>query len=68
MDYRAENHGSLWLVVPLTPQATTWLNEHVSEDAQRWGNAVALKPGDVPGLVERLRNNGFDVEIVGGFQ
>lgn len=68
MDYKATNYGSLWLIEPLTPQATEWLNEHLGEDAQRYGNAVAVEPRYVSGLVERLRAEGFDVEYTGGFQ
>lgn len=67
MDYKAENHGSLWLIRPLTPEATEWLNENLSEEAQWFGNAVAVEPRYVPGLVERLRAEGFDVDT-GGFQ
>lgn len=68
MDYRATNHGSLWLIEPLTPQATEWLNDNLGEEAQRWGNAVAVEPRYVPELIERLRAEGFDVDVTGGFQ
>jgi len=39
-DFRCENHGSLFLLFPLTQNAHSWIEEHLPVDAQRFGNAV----------------------------
>jgi len=37
-DFRSENHGSLFLLLPLTPSAHSWIEEHLPEDAQWFGS------------------------------
>jgi len=42
-DFRCENHGSLFLLFPLTQHAHSWIEEHLPEDVQWFGNAVAVE-------------------------
>ncbi len=42
-DFRCENHGSLFLLFPLTLSARSWIEEHLPEDAQWFGNAVVIE-------------------------
>lgn len=42
VDYRFENHGSIWLCRPLTDAAREHLEENVSDEAQWWGGARTL--------------------------
>ncbi len=32
VDFLCENHGSIFLLRPLTPSATSWLEEHIGQD------------------------------------
>ena len=32
VDFLCENHGSIFLLKPLTPSATSWLEEHIGQD------------------------------------
>ena len=43
-DVSIESHGSLMLFRLLTPAATDFVDENVSEDAQYLGNALAVEP------------------------
>jgi len=31
-DFLVENHGSIFLLKPLTPSATSWIEEHIGQD------------------------------------
>lgn len=44
MDLAFENHGSLFLVRPLTAAGEAFLSETAPEDAQFFGNAMAVEP------------------------
>lgn len=43
LDFRCENHGSLFLLFPLTQSAHSWIEEHVPSDVQWFGNAVIIE-------------------------
>jgi hypothetical protein len=59
-DFRLENHGSVWLVRPLNGEAQEWLEEHT--DGMWFGNALAVEPRYVDGLVFGLESDGFAFE------
>ncbi len=42
-DLNITNHGSIFLLHPLTEAGEEWISEHIPEDAQRHGNAVAVE-------------------------
>lgn len=60
-DIRLENHGSVFLVRPMNDKAQEWLKNAVQEDAQWLGNALAVEPRYVAGLMEGLSDEGFQV-------
>jgi hypothetical protein len=57
--FDVENHGSIVLVRPLTPDVTNWLVDHTADDAQWFGNALVVEPRYVEALVEGLIAEGF---------
>ena len=61
-DFTVENHGSIFLVRPLTDEVKGWLNEHVAEDAQWFGGALAVEHRYVSDLVQGLLNEGFALD------
>ena len=42
--FHVEDLGTLILIRPLTDRVEEWLREHVSEDAQYFGNALVVSP------------------------
>ena len=60
-DFILENHGSIWLVRPQSEPAREHLAENVSDEAQWFGDALVVEPRYVEGLVNGLRNNGWEV-------
>ena len=36
-DFEFVEHGSICLLTPMTPAAHDWVQEHIPEDATRWG-------------------------------
>lgn len=48
---RLEDHGTIWLVAPVSEDATEWLRDNVSEESEWMGNAVVVEPRYVEALV-----------------
>lgn len=61
-DVRVEPHGSLVLVRPLTAAAREWLDEHVAEESQWFGGALACEPRYVGELLAALVADGLEME------
>ena len=61
-DFRIENHGSLYLVRPLTKPATRWLEDVT--DAQWFGGAAVVEPRYLAPLVEGMWDAGFATEAL----
>jgi len=59
--FELDDHGSIVLVRPLTDDVRAWLDEHVEEDAQWWGGALAVQPDYVVPLVGALMDEGFAI-------
>lgn len=61
MDLSFENHGSLFLVRPLTDAGRKFLDETAPDDAQFLGLAMAVEPRYVPGVREAAQDYGLEV-------
>jgi hypothetical protein len=57
--FTVEDHGSIVLVRPLTPDVTTWLQENTDDEAQWFGAALVCEPRYVAPLVAELIEQGF---------
>jgi hypothetical protein len=55
--FTVEDHGSLFLIRPLTRDVTSWLTRHT--DATWFGGAIAVEPRYVDDLVDGMRSAGF---------
>jgi len=47
LDFKLENHGSLFLLRPLNSAAKDWMGEHLPTDnpeTQFWGDAIVIEP------------------------
>jgi hypothetical protein len=42
-DFLVENHGTIFLLQPLTPAANFWIDEHLPEDHLTFAGAVVVE-------------------------
>jgi len=50
---------TVYLLRPLTPAAFEWIEEHIPEDAQRLGNAVAVEHRYIGPIAEGILADGL---------
>lgn len=60
-DVRVQYEGTLVLLHLLTDASREWVEEHVSEDRQMWGDAVAVEPRFVTDLIAGMQADGLEV-------
>jgi hypothetical protein len=60
-DFRCENHGTVFLLRPLTQSAHSWLEEHLAEDAQYFGGAVVVEHRFVWNILIAAQEDGLEV-------
>jgi hypothetical protein len=62
-DFVVENHGSIFLLKPLTPSATSWIEEHIGQDNgfQPYFPTVVVEHRYIAEIVEGIQNNGLAV-------
>ena len=61
-DVTVENHGSLFLLRPHTPEAEDWIKEFVQDDAQTFGGALVVEPRYVDVIVQGMIEHGLDLK------
>ena len=62
-DFVVENHGSIFLLTPITPAAKTWANEHIgsANGFQPYWPTVVIEHRYISDIVEGIRNDGMAV-------
>jgi len=63
-DFSIEGEGrfcAVYLLRPLTPAAFDWVEEHIPEDAQRLGNAIAVEHRYIGAIAEGIISDGLVV-------
>lgn len=65
MDYSVTNHGSIYLIKPLTETAANWFADNLPEDAPMLGSAYAVEPRYAGDIIMGAQNEGLtsNVEI-----
>lgn len=61
IDVSVENHGSIFIVQPLSEAANDWIAEHVGDDAQWFGGGLAVGHHYVGDLVQGMIDDGLIV-------
>lgn len=63
-DFICENHGSIFLLKPLTPSATSWLEEHIGQDNgfQPYWPMCVIEHRYVGAIIEGIQNDGLAVQ------
>jgi hypothetical protein len=59
MDFSVANHGSIFIISPLTDSAKDWIAENVSDESQWFGGGLVVEHRYVDTLVEGMENDGL---------
>ena len=60
-DFLCENHGSIFLLRPVSPAAFSWIEEHLPPDRLTFGNAVAIDHRCIWAILVGLQDEGLVV-------
>lgn len=60
-DVSVTNQGSIILFHLLTDAARTWVDEHVSDDAQFFGNGLVVEPRYAQDLADGMAGDGLEI-------
>ena len=60
-DFLCENHGSVFLLRPISPSALAWIEEHLPFDRITFGDAVVIEPRYVCAILVGLQDDGLAV-------
>jgi hypothetical protein len=58
-DFLVENHGTIFLLQPLTPAANSWIDDHLPEDRMTFGSAVCVEHRFIRDIVRGILNDGL---------
>ena len=64
VNFRVENHASIFLLRPHTDAARSWVEEHIGEDNgyQPYWPSVVIEARYVGDIAESIQNDGLVVE------
>ena len=62
-DVELEFHGTINLLRPLSPQAASWIDENIADEAQWFGGALAVEPRYCPVIAAGMIDDGLAVYI-----
>jgi len=60
-DFICENHGSIFLLRPISPAAFIWVEQHLPSDRLTFGNAAVIEPRYVWAILVGLQDDGLVV-------
>lgn len=59
-DFFFNQHGSICTLLPLTPCAKQWVEEHLcGDEVQTWGGAVVIEPRYAKDIIDGIHADGF---------
>jgi len=61
-DFRCENHGSIFLLTPLTQSGRSWIEENLPSDVQWFGSGVVIEHRYIWRILEGIQNDGLAVQ------
>lgn len=59
VDFLCENHGSIFLLHPVSPASFDWIESHLPSDRSTFGNAVVVEPRYVWAILAGLQEDGL---------
>jgi len=60
-DFICENHGSIFLLRPISLTAFLWIHENLPSDRQMFGNAVAVEHRCIWSILDGIQEAGLVV-------
>jgi len=60
-DFLCENHGSIFLLRPVSPASFDWIESHLPSDRTTFGNAVVIESRYVWAILVGLQDDGLVV-------
>ena len=61
-DFAIQNHGSIYLLEPKTPEADEWVEEHLPDNAMWMGHSVAVEHRYIGNIIDGIQGDGLIVE------
>ena len=58
-DFTVKNEGTIYLLTPLTNFANTWVEEHISDDAQWWGRSIIVEHRFIRNILAGITYDGL---------
>jgi hypothetical protein len=62
-DFLVRDEGSIFVFTPCTDAAHAWVEEHITEDAPRWGRGIVVEHRYISGVVNMARRDGLSVKV-----
>ena len=60
-DLIVRNEGSIFLLCPVTPAGSDWIEENIGADAQTWGTAIVVEHRYIGNIVDGAVRDGLEV-------
>lgn len=61
-DFRLSYHGTLWLLIPCTPEAEAWCAKHLADAVQPpWGGAVVVEARYIEEIALGILDDGLSI-------
>lgn len=62
-DFILFDHGSVCVLNPRSEAAVTWIDEHISDEALRWGrHGVVIEPRYVAAILDGINSDGLTLD------
>jgi hypothetical protein len=62
IDFTLQGEGTISILIAHTPQADAWVDEHIPEDATRWGlSGVVIEHRYVENIVQGIADDGLSI-------
>jgi hypothetical protein len=60
-DFLYQHEGSIGLLFPMTDEARSWVDEHISSDAQWFGKGLVIEWRYLDSIIEGITGDGLEV-------
>ena len=60
-DLIVRNHGSIFILVAVTPAGEEWIGDHIPEDAMRFGGGIVVEHRFISNIVNGAVEDGLTV-------
>ena len=61
-DFFCENHGSIFLLRPVSSAAHSWISDHLAEDGMTFGNAIVIEHRYIRAILEGIQKDALAVQ------